>query len=120
VVLTPRTPPFAFPADILTSARLLGGPIRDLNLMSRRGVVRHELAVLDGGLDGFDVPADGEALIFCASGRASIVIGTVPVDLSKFDAALCPSGYYRFDVPHGGNVFAIRLSRRVLASSQST
>jgi hypothetical protein len=119
VVLTLGTPPCAFRADILTSARLIGGPIRDLNLMSRRGVVHHELSVLHGGLDEFDVPATGEALIFCASGQASVVIGAVADDLSEFDAVLCPSGHCRLDVPAGGKVFVIRLSRQTLAPSQT-
>ncbi|MBS7544416.1 HutD family protein [Ancylobacter oerskovii] len=41
--ITRAGPPLAFPADAATSARLLGGPVRDLNVMSRREVFAHRL-----------------------------------------------------------------------------
>ncbi|MGD9476898.1 HutD/Ves family protein [Shinella sp. G-2] len=43
-LLTPVTAPLPFPADAPTTARLTGGPITDLNVMTRRGVFRHSLA----------------------------------------------------------------------------
>lgn len=42
-LLTPEAAPLAFPADAPTAARLTGGPITDLNVMTRRGVFRHTL-----------------------------------------------------------------------------
>ncbi|MBN9054807.1 MAG: HutD family protein [Rhizobiales bacterium] len=42
-LLTPQSPPLAFPADAPTTARLAGGPITDLNVMTRRGAFRHTL-----------------------------------------------------------------------------
>nr|WP_117190506.1 HutD family protein [Rhizobium terrae] len=36
--------PHSFPADTATSARLLGGPITDLNIMTRRGLWRHHVS----------------------------------------------------------------------------
>lgn len=42
-LLTPQSAPLAFPADAPTSARLTGGPITDLNVMTRRGAFRHTL-----------------------------------------------------------------------------
>lgn len=42
-LLTPQSTPLAFPADAPTSARLPGGPITDLNVMTRRGAFRHTL-----------------------------------------------------------------------------
>lgn len=49
VPLVPDSPPLAFPADVPVDARLLGGPIIDLNVMTRRGrfdhrVTRHRVA----------------------------------------------------------------------------
>lgn len=51
-LLTPACPPLAFPADAPTTARLAGGPITDLNVMTRRGAFRHRLThhVTHGGL----------------------------------------------------------------------
>lgn len=43
-LLTPASAPLPFPADAPTTARLTGGPITDLNVMTRRGVFRHSLA----------------------------------------------------------------------------
>ena len=43
-LLTPVSAPLPFPADAPTSARLTGGPITDLNVMTRRGAFRHSLA----------------------------------------------------------------------------
>ena len=42
-LLTPVCAPLAFPADAPTTARLTGGPITDLNVMTRRGAFRHSL-----------------------------------------------------------------------------
>ncbi len=56
--ITPASPPLAFAADRPTSARLIAGPITDLNAMTRRGrwthrmerlVVRGSAAIADGG-----------------------------------------------------------------------
>jgi environmental stress-induced protein Ves len=45
--LTQASAPFAFPADAAAGADLLDGPIVDLNVMSRRGVLRHTLVRRD-------------------------------------------------------------------------
>jgi environmental stress-induced protein Ves len=44
VVLGPESPPLAFPGDVAVAARLVDGPVTDLNVMTRRGRWRHELA----------------------------------------------------------------------------
>lgn len=41
VELTPSSAPHAFPADARTAARLLDGPITDLNVMTRRDAFHH-------------------------------------------------------------------------------
>jgi environmental stress-induced protein Ves len=41
--LTTASVPFAFPGDVSTSAALIGGPITDLNIMTRRGRMAHEV-----------------------------------------------------------------------------
>lgn len=41
--------PFAFPGDRPASATLLGGPVTDLNVMSRRGTVSHQVTALSAG-----------------------------------------------------------------------
>ncbi|CDX39324.1 conserved hypothetical protein [Mesorhizobium sp. SOD10] len=41
--LTTASAPLAFPGDAPTSAALIGGPITDLNIMTRRGRMAHEI-----------------------------------------------------------------------------
>lgn len=43
MTLTREAKPFSFPGDVPTFSDLIDGPIVDLNVMSRRGVVRHTL-----------------------------------------------------------------------------
>jgi len=43
VTLTPSSAPLSFPADVPTSAQLVGGPITDLNVMTRRGHFTHRV-----------------------------------------------------------------------------
>ena len=43
VELRPSSAPHAFPADARTAARLLDGPVTDLNVMTRRDAFRHHV-----------------------------------------------------------------------------
>ena len=43
-LLTPESEALAFPADAPTTARLTGGPITDLNVMTRRGRFTHRMS----------------------------------------------------------------------------
>ncbi len=85
------SPPLSFPADAAVDAKLLDGPITDLNIMTRRGQFSHRLRTLvansrmDLQLSGrwnFLIPlADVEV---CANG------GTA--QLTPFDALLAERG----------------------------
>lgn len=89
--LTPDSWPLSFPADVPTEAQLFSGPILDLNVMSRRGKVRHEVVRYDITADNpleFD-PVDAEAILICTKGRLRISIaGKTPVMLSPYDASV--------------------------------
>jgi environmental stress-induced protein Ves len=83
-LLAPETAPLAFPADAPTTARLTGGPITDLNVMTRRGVFQHRLArhVAEGSLG---LPAtSGERLLLALEplgvSTANGLIGLQPLD----------------------------------------
>lgn len=47
VRLTPASPPLGFPADAPCASRLLGGPVTDLNVMTRRGRFVHAVEAVD-------------------------------------------------------------------------
>jgi environmental stress-induced protein Ves len=66
--LTRHSEPLSFPADVPTRAALIAGPITDLNVMTRRGVVRHKITRLSvDAISSVTVEAD-ELLLFCRSG----------------------------------------------------
>ncbi|RIX97748.1 HutD family protein [Aureimonas flava] len=65
--LTLACAPFAFPADAPTGALLLGGPITDLNVMSRRGALSHRV-------ERIDIAAGGEAAVAPRPARWSLLL----------------------------------------------
>ena len=90
-LLKPETTPLAFPADAPTTARLTGGPITDLNVMTRRGVFRHTLVrhVADGSKV---LPASsGERLLLALEplgvSTAEGLVGLQPLDALVLDGS---------------------------------
>ncbi|WP_406195908.1 HutD family protein [Kitasatospora sp. NBC_01560] len=79
--------PFAFPGDAATDCRLLGGPVVDFNVMTRRGRTTAGL-VLATEAAPVDVPAGATVLVLCLTGSATLA-GTA---LARFDAALLDGG----------------------------
>lgn len=73
--------PFTFPADLPVEATLMGGPIDDINIMTRRGRYRHLLSRLRID-DAIVLPRHGDIMIVLArlsgakvrSGRRSEVL----------------------------------------------
>jgi len=73
VVVAPLRP-YSFSGDLETIGRLVDGPIRDFNVMTRRGVARARVMVVDRiGPAKLEVP--GLALVYCASGAGTIASG---------------------------------------------
>lgn len=68
----PGDAPLLFPGDQPTVGRLRGGPIEDLNIMTRRGVVRHRMrrVAVQGGLR-LAIEA-ATVLVFCATGAVAV------------------------------------------------
>jgi environmental stress-induced protein Ves len=87
VTLTQSTAPHAFPGDAPTSARLLDGPITDLNTMTRRGRVTHAVARLTA-----PATLTGELLLVLARAPLTISDGTTGADLDRDDAAIAEGG----------------------------
>jgi uncharacterized protein len=70
VRLTHETPPYAFPGDLPVGAILLGGPIDDLNVMSRRGRYRHLLSRMRLAATTV-LPRHGDIMIVLARGSGA-------------------------------------------------
>lgn len=72
VRLTPTTPPFAFRGDVATNARLISGPVADLNIMTRRGQWTHEVERRSIARALIPVSDADLTMIFCCEGGVHI------------------------------------------------
>lgn len=87
-ILDPATPPLAFPADQPTTARLVNGPITDLNLMTRRGRLVHEMTRLQVAAPQALAATSDILVLLCASGHAGVRVGDEHIGLAPLDALL--------------------------------
>lgn len=88
--LTARSEPLSFPADEETHATLIGGPVTDLNVMTRRGRASHtvERIAISGPVE---IPVgQGTNLLFCAEGEVA-VLGENEAQLGPRDTLLIGS-----------------------------
>jgi len=107
-VLRPDTPSHAFPADAVTSARLLSGPITDLNVMTRRGKFSHRVAMLSA--DRCVVTSDNSDLtLVLVTSDLMLKDGT---SLGAYDAILLHPGDSKleFEHPPTGRTFLVRVA----------
>ena len=82
--LTGSSDPLAFPADLPTHAALIAGPITDLNVMTRRGRMRHSVErLVVSRPDDIALTAD-ETLLFCHRGKVDIH-GATDAGLDRLD-----------------------------------
>ena len=66
----------AFPGDVATVASCLAGPVRDLNVMTRRGRVRVRVAVVRTAPDGAHVDlAPGDVVVHAVAGPVAVLVG---------------------------------------------
>lgn len=90
-LLTPVCAPLAFPADAPTTARLTGGPITDLNVMTRRGAFRHSLTHHVAEEARALRESTGQRLLLALSplgvSTTEGLIGLHPLDALLFDGA---------------------------------
>lgn len=88
VVLTAASEPYFFPADRPARARLLGGPVGDLNVMTRRRSRRHVVRRLRIET-ARTLSLEGAAtLLFCAAGETAVALGEASLTLGPADALL--------------------------------
>jgi environmental stress-induced protein Ves len=83
-LMTGRGRPFAFPGDADTSCRLLDGPIRDFNVMTRRGRVAAEVEIVRE--DRELPPADDRLTLLLLVLEGRLRLGAALLD--RYDAAL--------------------------------
>jgi environmental stress-induced protein Ves len=90
-LLTPESKPLAFPADAPTSARLTGGTITDLNVMTRRGIFTHTLVRHTAAVDIPTSEMPGERLVLALEplgvSTEDGLTGLQPLDAMVIDAS---------------------------------
>ena len=88
VTLTPARPPFSFPGDAATQARLVDGPILDLNVMVRREKYGHSVTRLLLNAPAVSVMPGRQSLLLCTEGQLRIRTPEDEARLGAHDAAL--------------------------------
>ena len=85
--LTTGSEPLSFPADVPTHATLTGGPVTDLNVMTRRGRATHsmERITVSGSVE--IAAGGGTVVLFCLRGDVA-VNGEKPIRLATRDTLL--------------------------------
>jgi uncharacterized protein len=86
--LTAGADPLSFPADVPTFAELTGGPITDLNVMTRRGRLTHSVSRLDVAGPMALAATTGTVLLLCLSGNVRVQAGALEETLAPFDTFL--------------------------------
>lgn len=89
LALGANAPPIAFAGETPVEARLTQGPIRDLNVMVRRGQWRAEVSWFAGGV--LAAPADGPLMVLVL-GDATCSSADSALQLNALDMAMLEAG----------------------------
>jgi environmental stress-induced protein Ves len=114
VELTPDSAPFPFRGDSAAAATLLGGPVTDLNVMTRRTDWWQRVRRFGSG-ERLPLRAAGAtALVVCAAGSARLTAGGATVELGALDTlVLCePSPMIEADGAAPGRLLLAEIGPR--------
>jgi uncharacterized protein len=105
----PGLPPVSFAADRPTSAKLMSGPVTDLNAMSRRGRWTHRMERLAVQKSAAIADWGDIAVVFCASGSVAISDGEERLALSLYDAAIVDA--LPLEASGAAELYVVRLAK---------
>ncbi|MBB3318814.1 MULTISPECIES: HutD family protein [unclassified Rhizobium] len=88
VLLTQESAPLAFPADVAVSAALPDGPITDLNVMTRRNMLRHRVERLAVNSTTSMRPEAQTCLLLCRQAALAVEWSDQHVELEPGDTIL--------------------------------
>jgi environmental stress-induced protein Ves len=103
VRLTSASAPYRFAGDVLVSGALPGGPVRDLNVMVRRGLVDarvERVELVSGMLQRLDLP---ECCVLVALGSVVVHIGGADHHLTAEDALRVEGSGFADVIAQGGD-----------------
>jgi environmental stress-induced protein Ves len=110
ILLMQSSAPLPFPADAATSATLADGPITDLNVMSRRGRISHQVDRLAIEAAGEIRLAEETALILADRGEVEITVGADRRRLAARDCLVIRDAAEEVVTVSGqGTIYIIRL-----------
>jgi hypothetical protein len=110
--LTTASAPLAFPGDVPTSAALIGGPITDLNVMTRRGRMSHKVDRLMLS-EALNVELSASTTFILLLGGELLAHGEKPVRVLPLDALMLDRSFtdLRLEPVEGASLFVIRIDR---------
>ena len=77
--------PYSFPADQPTDSALMGGPVTDLNVMTRRGRFKHAVRRVEV-LEKTEIASDAKVtMLLCSRGAVDVAVGTEADRLGELD-----------------------------------
>lgn len=113
VELTPRSAPFAFPGDRPSAAVLRGGPIKDLNVMTRRARCWHRVTRCRAAPSLRIATEASTVLVLAAGAPLEVACGRSRVSLGVLDAALGTAGVLELTgIAAGTDAFLIEIGTR--------
>ncbi len=88
-VLTAGSGPFAFPGDMKVEARVIDGPVEDVNVMTRRGHYKGSVmrVRLNAGAER-PITLSHLSILLCEAGEIDLLAGEEPCRLAPHDAVL--------------------------------
>ncbi|TPI43860.1 HutD family protein [Mesorhizobium sp. B3-1-6] len=110
--LTTASVPLAFPGDVPTGAALIGGPITDLNVMTRRGRMAHKVECRPLASEIRITPRADTTLVLAVGGSFTLFTGDAP-SLGPLDTLILDrdSPELRLQPKGQGRLFVIELHR---------
>lgn len=106
-VLSIESQPLAFPADVPTSARLVAGPITDLNLMTRRSHYAHRMTCVSLPTEHAGIP--GGLVFLIVKGEASTEGQGFSSTLADTDALRLTSPDDQVRIEGSGTIYRLEI-----------
>lgn len=104
--LTQASVPFAFAGDASASATLIEGAVTDLNVMTRRAVLRHRVWRLVWPVDARPSQI---GVVFCHSGQCTVTNASGQADLDAGDTAIIEGEAMRVAPATGSATYLIEI-----------
>jgi uncharacterized protein len=101
--------PHSFPADVAVSARLIAGPITDLNVMTRRGRFEHDVSrlAIEGDLT---LTLGAETILFiCHHGQVEVSARYQSLSLGPLDAIVTGGGTFTLKTTVQASLFIVAI-----------